>query len=500
MISTPPPVESGLDQERADHTETPRRDRDQRGVLKPKYGERHTCLLVAGMHRSGTSATGGVLAELGVFAGDELVPANRWNRKGHFELQAAVDINDRCLSELGLTWSSVQPLPPGWSESAAAKRAIENIAALFDFELKDAPLTFVKDPRMCRLLPLWLKGLASRGIEARVLMVLRNPREVAASLDVRDSLPQAQSYALWLLHMLELEHSSRQTMRTAVDFSSILGGWQPEMRRIARALKLDWEEPEGDTVKRVDRFLSRSLRHHEQGAEVVSDLPRYPTVEALARNLGRIGLGASPPQEAFDELRERAIEGMALWHQGRKLEAESRCKSITQELIDVLALPLTNSREQVFAAYWRSAGEDYDQTRSGSHRYDVDPGSTSRIRLSLPSAGQARFLRIDPAMGSGLFRVDRLHVNDVAVPLTAITRVNGTGLAARPGELLRLYAEHEDPWFELDLDMLGEEVCASPSLEVVVEFRRMGMLECIEMQLARIETVLSSPDLRRRPY
>ena len=54
---------------------------------------KQTCILILGMHRSGTSALTGVLSLLDVYLGSELMPASEDNKKGYFENKNLYRIN-----------------------------------------------------------------------------------------------------------------------------------------------------------------------------------------------------------------------------------------------------------------------------------------------------------------------------------------------------------------------------------------------------------------------
>ncbi len=164
-----------------------------------------TALLVLGMHRSGTSALTAVLNDLGASLGNELVAANDDNPGGYFENAGAVTAHEMLLAELDRGWEDLRELPEGWLQSAAGKRAQAGIAALLREEFAGVPLWALKDPRLCRLLPLWRPALAEAGIEAKALFVLRNPDEVAASLGKRDGIGAEIAHLLWLRHFLDAE-------------------------------------------------------------------------------------------------------------------------------------------------------------------------------------------------------------------------------------------------------------------------------------------------------
>ncbi len=60
-------------------------------------------LIIAGFHRSGTSATAQLLRQAGLFIGDELLDANSSNPYGHFEDREIVTLYDQSLADNDLT-------------------------------------------------------------------------------------------------------------------------------------------------------------------------------------------------------------------------------------------------------------------------------------------------------------------------------------------------------------------------------------------------------------
>ena len=56
-------------------------------------------VLIVGMHRSGTSALGGVLNLLGVDTPHDLLPADQHNARGYFEPQRIIDFHEDLRSE-----------------------------------------------------------------------------------------------------------------------------------------------------------------------------------------------------------------------------------------------------------------------------------------------------------------------------------------------------------------------------------------------------------------
>ena len=64
-------------------------------------------------------------------------------------------------------------------------------------------LFVVKDPRISKLLPLWIELLAEIDVDLVVVMAFRNPLEVAESLAKRDLMPLASSLLLYFTSYLK---------------------------------------------------------------------------------------------------------------------------------------------------------------------------------------------------------------------------------------------------------------------------------------------------------
>ncbi len=138
-------------------------------------------ILVIGMHRSGTSAVTRVLNLLGVELGGSLLPRAADNVLGFWEHQEVVSIHERLFSALGRNWFDLSELPLGWLSTPAASEAKQQLKELFTREFGGAVVWAVKDPRICRLLPLWRCALEELGVKAHALFMVRHPNEVAQS-------------------------------------------------------------------------------------------------------------------------------------------------------------------------------------------------------------------------------------------------------------------------------------------------------------------------------
>jgi len=228
-----------------------------------------TTLVVAGMHRSGTSLVAGVLAALGATAPKTLMPPTASNPAGYWESEPIVQFNERLLRSALTSWSDWLPFDmaamPRPEQAAFAKLAGDLIAAEFGAQ----QLFTLKDPRLCRLLPFWLGVLARAGIGAAIVLPIRSPAEVVASLAARDRLPSADATLLWLRHVLDAERASRGRRRVFLAFDRVVADWRGALAELQARLGIEWPVELGRTGPSIDALVQASHRHHHLPAEAL---------------------------------------------------------------------------------------------------------------------------------------------------------------------------------------------------------------------------------------
>ncbi|HEX5952852.1 MAG TPA: hypothetical protein VFY94_06735 [Rhodanobacteraceae bacterium] len=253
-----------------------------------------TAILVVGMHRSGTSAATRVLNLLGVELGGNLLDPGPGNRLGHWEHREVVAIHEALLHGLGMSWDDTRALPETWMASASADAARERIAALVAQDFPGSTLWAVKDPRLCRLLPLWIEALAEAGIDLRVLFVVRHPAAVADSLKARDGLDPAGTHLRWLEHFGEAEFATRNLRRAIVLYDDLLSDWRSAVESLAARFGLRWPGSIAGASPEIEAFLSEGERHNLAGKrdDPVGPVPSgrlYELCVACARGHGTWG-------------------------------------------------------------------------------------------------------------------------------------------------------------------------------------------------------------------
>lgn len=244
---------------------------------------------MAGVHRSGTSAIARILNLLGCDLPQTMVEARPTNPTGFWESSRVMHLNESLLASAGSSWHDWSSFNPEWYASPTAGPFRERARLLLHEEFGDSPLFVLKEPRICRLLPFWSEAMRSLGIEPQVVLPIRNPLDVAASLARRDGIVPALGHLIWLRNVLDAEVESRPLTRAWVRYEELLARPHTVVEKLGRELDIAWPcGANAETEREIEQFLSPGLRHHRSADEhLLSDpeLSRWlrSTFEILER-------------------------------------------------------------------------------------------------------------------------------------------------------------------------------------------------------------------------
>ena len=200
-------------------------------------------IVVTGMHRSGTSLVCQLLQAMGLDFGapEDRFAADRWNEPGYFESKAVMDLNSeivtgfprnrgRARAMLSRLRYAMMPGPAGMARRAARVR--ERLQALAE-EHRDHAL---KDPRFCLTLRFWQEVAEVE----RVVVCLRRPAAVVASLQRRDHLPRGRGYRFFAYHLASLLEQLPVERSLLVDVDALFGeGGGEELALLCTFLRLE---------------------------------------------------------------------------------------------------------------------------------------------------------------------------------------------------------------------------------------------------------------------
>lgn len=267
-------------------------------------------LVVAGMHRSGTSAMARLLSLSGATLPERVMAPAADNPAGFWEPWEMVALNDRILAAFDSSWDDVFTLRAA-DHAAALKSTFQGEAKAFvKANYGAADLLVIKDPRASVLAPFWREALTDSGIEPLYVIMVRNPLAVAQSLSKRNAFSTQKSVLLWTSYMLAVERDTRGCDRLFVDYDAMLDDWRTALAAVESALGQALPRSADAAAADIDGFLNRSLRHHEASSEDLSARPDvwsgarivFEWFEAAAR-------GKAPPAKILDAV---AAEILAL--------------------------------------------------------------------------------------------------------------------------------------------------------------------------------------------
>lgn len=324
---------------------------------KQKYNKRpqtadRRAIVILGMHRSGTSALGGALQLLGVDFGQRLVPPGVGNEKGYWEHPEILDLHDKLLSSLGSRWDHNKPLPSDWIKRKITRKVRSFLIRIVQRDFEHTPLLGLKDPRMCRLMPLWLSIFRTLDIEPHFVLVLRHPWEVAESLAERDGIDHPKSYLLWLEHVVQAEIATRSHKRSFVRYEEMVDDPVATLGELREQLGGNLQPP-SEIRSSLQQFLDPSLRHHQFDGE--KNYRSGERVPQLALDFCETIRKASTSREVTTKLEALAAQFI----QGRELFYPRiiRTKKLSRDKVSKISLEVSDVPREVHVSdlFWLEA-------------------------------------------------------------------------------------------------------------------------------------------------
>ena len=239
------------------------------------------CLLIFGMHRSGTSAFAGLLSQIGIPMG-KLKTGSFDNPKGFYENKRVVQFNDRILGLLGQSWDATIALPDNWVAIDQIRSLKVTIKTFIQKEFKKEELFALKDPRFSLTLPLWKEIFLELGIEIKQFILVRHPFEVANSLYKRNRIVQTKGMTLWMKYMLNAEFISRNHTRSFINYQDFL----TEPAVIINQQAINFKVTATKLTKIATNFIDSKLRHHHSQPIIKKSLlgQIYQPIMTLTKN------------------------------------------------------------------------------------------------------------------------------------------------------------------------------------------------------------------------
>jgi len=354
----------------------PKRDKTQYSG-----GMRFDIVVVLGMHRSGTSALAKALELFGVDLGQNLTAPNEFNPKGYFEDNELVEINDRIFAKASNHWASIQFLEPANLLGPRFQKEQNDAREFLKGKLAQGNPIGLKDPRLCKTLPLWQKIFVELEVRVGYLIAFRNPFEVAASLQGRDNFTIDYGLMLWGSYETNALRHTAGKSRLFVGFHQLLENSERELTRISEFLETTWNPHAQSALEYEKKFLDSGLRHHQGN--------KKNDIESVALQALAVAL-----DKACQKSDKQSLEDVE--NTGR--EALLGMMQIS-DLIEKNNLFISSNSVEFF--YSEDPG-NFSEERKISEILDRTSDTTEVINVSLSGeVGLAPYWRLDPGYHPG---------------------------------------------------------------------------------------------------
>lgn len=230
-----------------------------------KANDQKEAIFILGAPRSGTSAVTGVLQILGVDLGNNIrnypLP---WNAKGDFEDNAATEIDADILYDL-----NIDPYDKNLHlmkfNSFTLSLCQTNIKTMLKNNFSMFNRFAIKHPKMCLILPLYIQAAKELGYSIKLIIVLRNPKEIMQSniANTNKLIREFTSQQEAINYLFNFWHAiykySIGYEKIFIKFDDFLNNTQAEVQKINDFLPN--LKTYNETKDKIDDFLDKDLKH-----------------------------------------------------------------------------------------------------------------------------------------------------------------------------------------------------------------------------------------------
>ncbi|MEM6890475.1 MAG: hypothetical protein AAF636_20435 [Pseudomonadota bacterium] len=195
-------------------------------------------------------------------------PAEGENPKGFFEDFDIYQFNEELLRALGSAWHSLTPLDEERLRGPDFSEHRRHATRLITEKLGTNEVFAFKDPRTAVLMPFWRCVFEDLELEDQYVLTVRNPMEIAASLNARDGFDMRHGLYLWAKHVVEAVRYTEGKPRVFVAYETVLREPFEQLTRLAAALDLEAPKRNAKAITEYcEEFLELGLRHNFVGSK-----------------------------------------------------------------------------------------------------------------------------------------------------------------------------------------------------------------------------------------
>lgn len=218
------------------------------------------CIIVLGMHRSGTSAMSAILKITGIY-NNVTTNISPDNPKGFFEWHKGMAINSKIFKLFRSEWDDPRPRPYNEKKQGEVNKFKEEIIQAIEDDFHSQDLFAIKDPRISVLLPIYLDIFTSMNIEPLLVMMERPDEEIYQSLKKRNNFSRKKSYALSKKYKRSVYENISRCRHIIVNFDEVIKDPVGISKRIVEKFDLPLSIDEKKEQEMLE-FIDPELKHH----------------------------------------------------------------------------------------------------------------------------------------------------------------------------------------------------------------------------------------------
>jgi len=215
------------------------------------------------MHRSGTSLISRLINLFGVYIGEDsdLMISNTDNPEGFWERNDIVNFHERIMTQLKIKWDTPISLPGQWTTLDEIKPFREELIALILRNFSNHKTWAWKDPRTSILIGLWKEVLNDLGIRFFCLVSIRNPLDVAKSLEKRNGFPHEKSFGIWFNYNITILYEILSVPHVIVSYDRLINDWKTEIGRCMPEWNINTYSVDEKLNEKINGFIKPNIRH-----------------------------------------------------------------------------------------------------------------------------------------------------------------------------------------------------------------------------------------------
>lgn len=219
-------------------------------------------ILILGMPCSGGSVLAECLKILGV-GKNEIAEGNGFSFIASQSAEKEIiHAHDSLLEALDFQWNMIGNLPENWSVCAAAENAKKRICDAVKRCFSDSNTLVVFDPRLSRLMPLWLDACRELSIEPAIIHISRHPGEIAASLQSANGIDLQTGHLLWMVYHRDAMIACKGRHYLFITYDKLLADPMATLTAIGEKLKIKYPLEQKNQCKKLLEFVRPEKKHH----------------------------------------------------------------------------------------------------------------------------------------------------------------------------------------------------------------------------------------------